>query len=685
MPRSLLDRRRACRAGAFVAALAAVSVAMASPTPSKAKDTKHGAKRPALYLVGYSHLDTEWLWCYPQVIREFIPKTLHDNFALLDKYPDYTFNWTGSNRYRLMKEYYPEDYEKLKKYIAAGRWVTAGSSVEEGDVNSPSEESLIRQVLYGNQFFKKEFGTYSDEYMLPDCFGFPASLPSILAHCGIKGFSTQKLTWGSAVGIPFNVGKWLGPDDTFTVSALNPDAYGSQIRGDLSHSEGWERRLAEDKVKDGVGVDYHYYGTGDTGGSPDEESVKAVEASIHGGGPVDVVAGRADQLFRDLSAEDIAKLPTYKGDLELTQHSAGSLTSVASMKRWNRKNEFLADATERASVAADWLGSLPYDKARITDAWLRFLPGQFHDLMAGTAIPTAYNYAWNDQIIAMNEFAGQLETSVGAVARNMDTRGQGIPLVVYNPLSVERADPVEATVHFPNRVPVDVKVVGPNGREVPSQVLSRSGNEIHLVFQAYAPSIGYSTFHVVAGKSRIVPVNELHVSDHGLENGSYRVKINRDGDVSSVFDKQANKEILVAPLRLAYQHENPNDWPSWNMDWKDQKLPPRAYVTGPAEVKVVENGPVRVALQITRHSEGSTFVQTLRLSRGNSGNRLEFVTHIDWQGKESALKAVFPLAVSNPMATYNWGLGTVQRGNDDPRKYEVASHEWIDLTDKDGA
>ena len=163
--------------------------ALAAPSLPKPKAK---TARPALYVVGYSHLDTEWCWSYPQVIREFIPNTLHENFALFKKDPNYVFNWTGSNRYRFMKEYYPDDYAQLKKYVASGQWFTAGSSVEEGDVNSPSEESLIRQVMYGNEYFKKEFGTESSEYMLPDCFGFPASLPSILAHCGLKGFSTQK-------------------------------------------------------------------------------------------------------------------------------------------------------------------------------------------------------------------------------------------------------------------------------------------------------------------------------------------------------------------------------------------------------------------------------------------------------------------------------------------------------------
>ena len=243
---------------------AAQTVKVAAPPVDLSKD-------PTLYLIGYSHLDTEWRWTYPQVIREFLPNTLHQNFDLFPKYPDYVFNWTGSNRYKLMKEYYPDDYAKLKQYAAQGRWFPAGSNVEEGDVDMPSEESIIRQILYGNQFFRRELGTASNEFMIPDCFGFPASLPSIFAHCGLKGFNTQKLTWGSAVGIPFNVGVWEGPDGQSVVAALNPGDYSSGIPGDLSHDQGWIDRVNANGKKSGVYTDFRYYGTGDRGGSPVRE------------------------------------------------------------------------------------------------------------------------------------------------------------------------------------------------------------------------------------------------------------------------------------------------------------------------------------------------------------------------------------------------------------------------------
>ncbi len=230
------------------------SAASANAAPPTRRMANSGAapnlaKQPTLYVVAYAHLDTQWRWEYPQVISEYLTKTMRNNFALFEKYPHYIFNFTGANRYRLMKEYYPADFARLKQYVAAGRWYPAGSSMEEGDVNAPSAEAIIRQVLYGNNWFRKEFGKASAEFMLPDCFGFPASLPAILAHAGIKGFSTQKLSaaWQPAPhvggpdspektpeGIPFNVGVWEGPDGSTVLAALNPLSYGSNVDYDLS-------------------------------------------------------------------------------------------------------------------------------------------------------------------------------------------------------------------------------------------------------------------------------------------------------------------------------------------------------------------------------------------------------------------------------------------------------------------
>lgn len=640
------------------------------------------AQPPTLYTVGYAHLDTQWRWSYKATIENYIPRTLLDNFDRADNYPDYIFNFSGAYRYQMMKEYYPADYDVLKQYIANNRWFPCGSSMDECDSIVPGAESLIRHVLYGNHFFRQEFNKASEEFMLPDCFGFPASLPSILTHCGIKGFSTQKLTWGSAVGIPFNVGVWVGPDGSGVIAALNPGAYVASIDHDLSEDTGWLDRIDATGDASGVYKDYMYYGTGDMGGAPNESSVQWLETSVNGTGPVHVLASNADQMFIDIPQSGKDALVHYQGDLLLTQHSAGSITSQAYMKRWNFKNERLASAAERVSAFAEWLGGPAYPLARLNRAWAKVLGAQMHDILPGTSHPKAYEYSWNDEILALNQFADVTQSAVGAIASDLDTTATGTPLVVYNPLSVDRQDVVEATIDLTGPAPAAIRVVGPDSTEVPSQITSVEHGKMNILFLADVPSVGLAVYDVQPAATPAA--SSLSVTQAMLENDRYIIALNGSGDVASIFDKVAQRPMLSSAARLAFSHDYPSQWPAWNIDWDDASAAPEGYVDGPADVEIVENGAARVALQITRDARDSHFVQTIRLSAGDAGNRIEFDNKINWKSAVCNFKAVFPLSVSNPNATYNWEVGTVQRGNDTPSKYEVPAHYWFDLTDTDG-
>lgn len=644
------------------------------------------SKDKVLYCVGYAHLDTQWRWDFRTTIDQYIRDTLEQNFALFEKYPGYVFNFTGSARYHMMKEYYPRDYARLKKYIADGRWFVSGSSVDEGDVNVPSAEAIIRQVLYGNQFFRREFGKESVDYMLPDCFGFPASMPSIWAHCGLKGFSTQKLTWGSAVGIPFKIGVWEGPDGSSVLAALDPGSYSSAIQGRVDLNPQWVERVHENGRRFGVWADFHYFGVGDQGGAPQEEDVRNYLASVdQPDSLIKVALTSSDQMFKDITAEQRARLPRFRGDMLLTEHSSGTLTSQSYMKRWNRKNEILADAAERAAVEAAWLGGRSYPRGKLYQSWVRLLANQMHDILPGTSIPRAYTYSWNDEIVATNGFAAVLTDSAGAVASMLDTRSTGEPLIVYNPLAIDREDVVEAFVRPGAENESRCQVFDSQGRPTATQVLNRNSEGARILFLARVPPVSWSVYDVRWSDKPASTGSTLSVTPRGLENGSYRVAINEDGDIASIVDKdQGGRELLAAPARLEFTYERPRNWPAWNMDWADREKPPIDVVRGPAKIRVVEQGPVRVAVEIERAARNSLIRQTVRLAGGDAGRRVDVASVIDWQSEKCALKAAFPLTASNPKATYNWGMGAVERGNNEPTKYEVPSHEWFDLTDRGG-
>ncbi|AYD48940.1 alpha-mannosidase [Arachidicoccus soli] len=640
------------------------------------------SKDKVLYTIGYAHLDTEWNWEYPTVINDYIRNTMVDNFKLFEKYPDYVFNFTGSRRYEMMKEYYPDLYKKLLAYVKEGRWYIAGSSVDEAEVNISSSESLLRQVLYGNLFFKHEFNKESADYMLPDCFGFVATTPSVWRHAGLLGFSTQKLTWGSANGIPFNVGIWEGPDGQGLVSALNATNYNGSIVPRLDTNKEWTARINDDIQKYGISFDYRYYGTGDVGGAPREGDVRnAVESLNHGDSSnFKVELTSSDQMFKDITPALRDKLPTYKGDLLLTQHSAGSLTSQAYMKRANRKNEQLAKSAEQLASVADWLGAASYPRNKLNRSWDLVLGSQMHDILSGTATPKAYTYAWNDEFVAMNGFSEVEKNSVSAIAHQLNTKVQGKAVIVYNPVAIAREGVVTANLSY-EKIPQDLTVFDNMGNAVPTQIIGTQGNKITLIFLAKLPSAGMSVFDVRDVKET-PSESTLIAKDSSLENKYFKIRINSEGDIASIYDKTAQREVLSHPASLQFQKEDPIEWPAWNMYWKDRKNPPFAFMNKDVSIKIVEQGPVRVALAITKKGQNSEITQIVSLAAGDAGKRIDVNNKIDWQSKGVSLKAAFPTTVENENATYGLNTAAIQRSTNDPVKFEVPSRQWFDLTDR---
>ena len=646
------------------------------------------SKERVLYTVGYTHLDSEYEWDYRTTVSEYLKNTMEENYRLLDKYPDYVFNFTGSRRYHLMKEYHPELFARLRGYIDAGRWNVAGSSVEEAEVNVSSSESVLRHVLYGNSFFRKEFGKESVDYMLPDCFGFVANLPSVLNHAGLIGFSTQKLTipnLKTCVPLPFNVGVWNGPDGKGVVACLDATDYDGDLMPRLDIDPYWDQRLKEDEQKHGITFDYRYYGSGDMGGGIRERDVINAEGSLHNpDSKIKVILTSSDQMYKDITPEIRKKLPVYTGDLLLVEHSSGSMTSESYMKRLNRKNEILAQESEQLASMAGYLTGSPYPTGKLNNSWELLLGSQMHDVLPGTAILSAFQLAWNDEFIAQNGFSQVLKNAASEVTSGLNTQTSGRAVAVYNPVARDREDVCTAELSFPSR-PAHLLVFDGKGKEVASQIVSRKGDAVKLIFLAKVPSMGMAVFDVRESSERSkLNTPALSIEPNSLENEYYKVILDDKGDLVSILDKKEHRELLSKPARLEFQRESPSKEPAWNMFWYDRKNPPFAFMNQEVQIRMVENGPVRVAFEVTRKGENSVIRQIVSLVAGNAGKRIEVSNKIDWQSTGVSLKASFPFTAENELATYNLGVGTIQRNTNHELKFEVPSKMWFDLTDKSG-
>jgi alpha-mannosidase len=656
------------------------------PSPAQAVDASSSATNKVLYMVADAHLDDEWNWTIQDSINTFIPNTLHQNFTLLATYAHYVFNWEESWRYQLVQEYYPADYITLTNYIAQGRWRVSGAGVVAGDVNVPSPEALIRQALFAEDYYNQTFGKTSLDILLPDCFGYSYALPSVAAHCGIKGFSGEKLeAMGCWTNIPFNnIGRWIGPDGNSVVAVLKPGSYSATISANLANDASELTRITNNFAQTGLYLDYRYYGTGDRGGAPDSASVNWIEQSVTTtNGLLTVLSAGSDQMYRDLTASQTNQLPTWHDELLLQSHGAGGLTAHSEMKTYNRKNEQRADAAERAAVIADWLqGGGAYPQEKLNKAWTSALWCQFHDILPGTSIDVAYTFAWNDELLALNQFGSEETHGEGILARAMDTTAQGVPLIVYNPLSIARQDIVEATVTFTNGVPTAVRVYDGNGNEVPSQMGAPVGNTATVIFLADVPATGSALYDVRSSPTPSALNTGLTISTSQLENARYRVQLNANGDVSSIFDKVNNREMLNAPIRWAFLYDQSTTWPNWEIQYAALTGPPLSCLgeSGTPTYEILENGPARVSLGVTRFNSGSTFTERIRLASGDAGDRVEWDVSANWGTLKTLLKMTFPMTVTNSLATFDLGLGTIQRPNENANRYDVPAQQWADLT-----
>lgn len=669
----------------------------AEAAPATLKDKR-------LYFLSDSHLDTQWNWTVKTTIEQYVKNTLTQNFERFEDSAshNFAFNFEGAIKYMWAKEYYPDLYEKLKTYIADGRWNIAGGSLDASDVNIGSAESLIRNFLYGQTFYRQEFGQRGGrDVMLPDCFGFPWSLPSIAAHCGMKYFHSQKLSWSSAYAynnLP-RFARWQGVNGEEILSVLKLNAYDAheEFRKDMSNDSGMSSEIDENLSTFGIPATIKYVGPrSDRGGGLDKETADWLSTSVDGSGELGVSIGSSTTMLDQLFHTGYDKLPVINHGLPMRAHGVGGYTSRTMLKFWNRKGELLGGEAEKASVAADWLGGLTYQKETLRDTWMRLLWHQFHDDLPGTCINEAYKYTVNDQVLAQLDFSRTLNNAVGAVARHLDTSEcTEIPLVVYNPLSIDRSDIVEATIELPDDY-AGIKVTDAGGNEVKSQILNHSDGKAKLIFLADVPSLGYAVFNAAPVKEALTTTDgNLTVSESGMENNRYRITINSNGDVSSVIDKaQDNRELLSAPIRLAMLFDESLSWPSWEIHGDQLQKSPREYVDGTdMQIEVAENGPLRASLKVTRKKNGSTFYQYIRLASEGSNDRIDFVNEVDWQSKERLLKAVFPLTASNSEATYDLDLGVdVNKNstnystdvNNTDAHCEFLGHRWADVTDNDG-
>lgn len=635
--------------------------------------------RPSITISGHAHLDVAWLWPYWRT-RQKIAHTITNVLALMERYPDYHYSQSQPQLLQWLKEDLPEVYARVKERATEGRFEPVGAMWIEADCNLTSGESLIRQIMHGTRFTREEFGLTPRLIWLPDVFGYCAALPQIMRSCNIPCFMTTKLSWNQFNRLPVDTFRWRGIDGSevlthFITAPSEGTSTSYTYNGPLQPSDmlGTWRDYQQQAINDQF---LYLGGWGDGGGGPAEDQLARAHIMADLPAFPKVRMGRADAYFDDLYQRlwNHPHLPNWVGELYLEYHR-GTYTSQARTKQANRRMELLYRDVELLNAWTSLYG-MPSHQETLNTGWKLIMLNQFHDVLPGSSIHEVYEdvariYA-EIQALAeplRAEMLTLLSSHLGAAANGHPT------LLLINTLPWERSEPLQLLGDHTSLLPQTQLVRDWEGQPftlITGQNIPSCGTRL-IGAEQHEPTTPLASLNVIAEK-RVT-----------LRNAFYELEINEQGEISRLYDNEAQREILV-PGQTANQlityEDRPLNFDAWDIDlyYEEKPYPLQEIV----QMHIIETGPVRVTVEIERHFLSSRITQ--RISLWRDSRRIDFATEIDWHEHQLLLKAAFPVAINATRATYEIQFGNIERPTHrntswDMARFEVCAHRWADLSE----
>ena len=559
---------------------------------------------------GHAHIDVAWLWPLDQTRRK-AGRTFYNTIRLSEQFPDFVFAQSQPQLYDFVRQDYPELFELIRSAVASGSWEPLGGMWVEADCNLSGSESLARQFLLGRAFFRKYFGQRAESPVLwlPDVFGYAWNLPQLIKEAGLEYFFTIKIGWNQYNRLPFDSFWWQGLDGTrvlthFSTTPERPGQFRATYNARANPEQvmaTWTNATQKDTAKPGVYPPLLMsYGHGDGGGGPTREMLENIQNLGHFPASPQIHFGKVKDFFRKLENDLGSELPVWNGELYLELHR-GTYTTQGRNKRANRKSEFaLHDAEFLAALAARLDPAYTYPTGALARAWELVCLNQFHDIIPGSSIHQVY-------VDSQEQYAEifQLAQSVRDSAVAALAGPAGGSMVVANPTSFSRRE----AAFWPTARPASLR--DSSGALLPAQVVDGG----MLFDPGEMPPYSVTILSVEEGVPNSTEMGEIHARPGMLENAFLRVEMNANGEISRLFDKINNREVLpegaVANQLQAFE-DRPTNWDAWDVDiFYDDKQ----YLAEPAEsMRLVEIGSLRATLEVRRRILHSQVVQRISLT-----------------------------------------------------------------------
>ena len=495
--------------------------------------TETGLAKGTLWLIPHTHWEGAVFKTREEYLEIGLPHIL-TALDLLKAYPEYRFVLDQVAYVKPFLERYPEEEAAFRKSVSEGRLEILGGNDVMLDVNMPSGESWVRQVLYGKGYYREKLGVDVTVGWGLDTFGHHAQMPQLLKLAGYKSYWFQRAVHGDGTLSEF---LWEGIDGTRIPAFWLPLGYGlfypaphnayefngyaRQQWDALGRYSRWPDRVAL------AGVDV----------SEPEESLPVLvrEFNRKGGAPFTLRLGVPTDFER--VATQRANRPVVTG--ELNPVFQGVYSSRIELKQWLRTLERTLTNAETLSALASWSG-MPTEKEDLSRAWEPVLFNQAHDLMSGTMVDKVYEDTLRGYQFSQSLGDELVAKSLDVIASRIDTRGEGVPIVVFNNLGWQRTDLAEVEVGFSESGTRTLRLTDPSGQLVPIQYLETQryadggikGARVAFIARD-VPALGYTLYRIATRRSRPAPGEAVthpvsrssstrHEDSGSIENEYYR-------------------------------------------------------------------------------------------------------------------------------------------------------------------
>lgn len=633
----------------------------------------HFGKSGNVALVANSHLDIGYHWTVGQTVQKNARTTLIQ-LELMDRFPEFKYAHTQAWTYESLEEYYPELFERVKEKVASGQWEIIGGMYVEPDCNLPNAESFVRQIMYAKHYFKEKFDVDVDNAWLPDVFGNSPIMPQIMKSGGLDYYVTHKLSvWNDTNLFPHNMFMWKGLDGTGVNTCLPPIHFVTWMDTDETI-----RNWREFKNKPICNETLQVYGYGDGGSGVTDEMIEIFKRQQKLPGiPYQRLTTAKDYLHNAFDGVSEDNLPVWDGDLYLETHR-GTFTTKGILKKYNRQGEFHGLQTDLVAAMSEIFAGHRIKESRLRSPWKKLLLNQFHDVLPGSHTHPVGVDATETYREMMDEYDAIQEDCIEVLSREVGEDSY----VLINPFTSD----TDRTVCFDSDNWSDVynALSDDDHQTTPIQMIQRpDGTKSYVGVMKHIPALSLS--NATAASVKVTDSHDFSVTETGMENRYYRMVLDGEGRIASLYDKSNGCEISAKNGGLnEWQmfEDKPGALNAWDIITAYRNQP--IDIDGWHNITVVEDGPVTKAIRLEKTFGNSKAVQVIRMYHNLP--RVDFDTWVDWQEEEKLLKVAFPVNVRARHYTVDTSAGGFERQTHrntswEEAQYEVPCHKWVDLSE----